>query len=179
MLMDSDKKMIESQFQKLSHAAQERQKAQIQMDRHETAIRGLLALVDDENELVGYLQRLEEIITPSGFTDAIRAVLQGTTSAMTPVEVKDALSSKGFNLAGYSNALASIYTILKRLAQTEDVKATTKEGKSAYLWVGVRRFPRRSTRRLRAFVGQYGVARSLASTPDELLKVQADRPKKV
>ena len=153
MLMDSDKKMIESQFQKLSHAAEDRQKAQTQMDRHETAIRGLLALVDDESELIGYLQRLDEIIKPSGFTDAIRSVLQRNTSAMTPVQVKDALSESGFDLTGYSNPLASVYTILKRLAQTEDVEATTKDGKSAYLWKGIRRFPRSRLKSLRAFAG--------------------------
>ena len=163
MLMNSDKKMIESQFQKLSHAAEERQKAQIEMDRHETAIRGLLALVDDESELVGYLERLEKIIKPSGFTDAVRAAMKRSTTAMTPVEVKDALAANGFNLAGYSNPLASVYTILKRLAQTEDVEATTKDGKSAFLWKGVRRFPRYSLHKRRAFAG-YGATRSLANT---------------
>lgn len=181
MLSDSEKKMIELQIQKLADAAVERDKVEEQMHRHETAARGLLALVDDENELRSYLQRLDDIIKPSGFTDAIRDVLQRTTEDLTATEVKDALSKSGFSVDGYSNPLASIHTVLKRLFLAGEVVTGTRDGKTTYGWKGIRRFPRTDRRdaKRRAFIGKsLGASRSFSRTSDEMVKAQIESARK-
>jgi hypothetical protein len=62
---------------------------------------------------------------------------------MTPVEVRDALVNSGFDLSAYSNPLAAIHTILKRLTKTEDVRPAIIDGdQTVYQWKGIRRFPR-------------------------------------
>ena len=138
-------------------------------------------MLDDATETSTELADIEEIIGPGGMTEAIRRVLQSTTEALTPTETKDALIASGFSLAGYSNALASIHTILKRLVQAGDVEPTLKDGKTAYLWKGIRRFPRtgRSEAKKRAFIGKsLGASRSFSRTSDEMLKVQIESARK-
>jgi hypothetical protein len=61
------------------------------------------------NRLLGY-----QATVPLGLTDAIRIVMRSGTP-MTPVEVRDRLRAIGFDVAKYSNDLAAVHTILKRL----------------------------------------------------------------
>ncbi|MGO8813841.1 MAG: hypothetical protein ACLQVG_04140 [Terriglobia bacterium] len=181
MLIDSEKKMIEIQFQKLAEAVSERQKIEETIGRHEAAVRGLLALVEDEKELIGYLEKLEDTIRPVGFTNAVRDVLQRTTEKLSATEVKDGLSKIGFNVDGYSNPLASIHTVLKRLLVAGEVETGTRDGKTTYSWKGIRRFPRTSSReaKRRAFIGQsLGASRSLSRTSNEMIKAQIEAAKR-
>jgi hypothetical protein len=65
-----------------------------------------------------------------GFTDAVRQAMSAGMR-MTPIEVRDELANNGFDLARYSNPLATIHTILKRLleaGQLEELEAA--DGKS-------------------------------------------------
>ena len=181
MLIDSEKKMIELQLQKLGDAVFERQKIEEKISRHEAAIRGILALVEDEKELLSYLERLEDTIRPAGFTNAVRDVLQRTTEKLTATEVKDHLSQSGFNVDGYSNPLASIHTVLKRLVIAGEAEPGTRDGRATYGRKGIRRFPRTSPReaKRRAFLGQsLGASRSFSRTSNEMLKAQIESAKK-
>lgn len=57
-----------------------------------------------------------------GFTDAIREVFRHDDMAMfTAVGVRDQLQAMGFDIAKYTNPLASIHTILKRLQRNKEV----------------------------------------------------------
>ena len=53
-----------------------------------------------------------------GLTDACRTVLRSAGRPMTAVEVRDRLSAVGLDLDRYSNALASVHTVLKRLTES-------------------------------------------------------------
>jgi hypothetical protein len=64
--------------------------------------------------------------------DACRAVLKTTMTSMTPKEVRDGIKRLGYDLSGKSNAMASIHSVLKRLAESGNVH---REG-SQYLWTG-------------------------------------------
>jgi hypothetical protein len=56
-----------------------------------------------------------------GLTDACRVVLKGARQAMTPSEVRDRLDAIGFDLTRYTNALAAIHTVLKRLHDAGEI----------------------------------------------------------
>ena len=58
---------------------------------------------------------------PWGLTDACRVVLKNAGTPVTPTEVRDRLESIGFDLAKYSNSLAAVHTVLKRLNESKEV----------------------------------------------------------
>jgi len=60
-----------------------------------------------------------------GLTEACRTVLRSAGRPLTALELRDRLVSVGFDLERYSNALASVHTVLKRL--TESGEAGVKE----------------------------------------------------
>jgi hypothetical protein len=70
-----------------------------------------------------------------GLTDACRLVLKGAGRPMTPVEVRDRLGAIGFDLSKYASSLAAIHTVLKRLAEADEVRfAELGSGKFVYEW---------------------------------------------
>jgi hypothetical protein len=141
MLTDSEKQMLDHYLAQLKSATVERNKLTQRIRRLEDAARSILAMTEDEEEITTYQGKLVDIIEPTGFTGAICKVLQAANGeAMTAVEVRDALPSIGFLLSRYSNPLATVHTLLKRLVQNPflyNVEAGTKEEKTAYRWVGV------------------------------------------
>jgi hypothetical protein len=71
---------------------------------------------------------------PWGLTDACRVVLRSGLP-MAPTDVRDRLLAIGFDLSKYSNDLAAIHTVLKRLNEGGELRflvAGPKQG--AYLW---------------------------------------------
>ncbi|HET9384334.1 MAG TPA: hypothetical protein VFO67_04240 [Gemmatimonadales bacterium] len=71
---------------------------------------------------------------PWGLTDACRTVLRNAGAPMTPSDVRDRLQGIGYDLASYSNPLAAIHTTLKRLAEAEELRTASLQGKPGYLW---------------------------------------------
>ena len=138
MITPSEVKVIQAYLEKLAALTRERLRIERQLAGTETGIRSILALHEDE-DVMPYLGQLDEILRPEGFTDAVRKVLSASTEPLTPAEVRERLPSAGFSLEGYSNPLASIHTILKRLARTESVNEVVKKGKTAYEYTGIGR----------------------------------------
>lgn len=71
---------------------------------------------------------------PWGLTDACRVVLRSGLP-MTATDVRDRLLAIGFDLSKYSNELAGIHTVLKRLNESGELRYLVggpKQG--AYLW---------------------------------------------
>ena len=89
-----------------------------------------------EDERAAQLQRLAEMIAgPPGFTDSVRQVLRNAPSqAFTAKQVRDLLRGAGFDLSSYTNPLASIHTILKRLAERGEVVVSESNGECQYRW---------------------------------------------
>src|SRR5260221_1226956 len=73
---------------------------------------------------------------PMGLTDAIRLVVRGAGVPMTPVEVRDRLHAIGFDVSKYTNDLAAVHTILKRLNESGEIRflARTPGKPHQYLW---------------------------------------------
>ena len=88
-------------------------------------------------QTIGTLNRLCGF-TPTvfwGLTDACRVVLRGAGHPMTPVEVRDRLEAIGMDLSKYTNSLAAIHIVLKRLKEAGELGFTSiGSGKFAYEW---------------------------------------------
>ena len=87
-------------------------------------------------QTIGTLSRLLglEPTVPLGLTDACRLVLRGGVP-MTPIGIRDRLQSIGVDLSAYTNELAAIHTILKRLNEAGEIRLIPHaSGKHAYLW---------------------------------------------
>jgi len=70
-----------------------------------------------------------------GLTEACRAILRNAAKPMTPIEVRNRLAAVGFDLARYSNDLASIHTVLKRLNKSGELRLVPRgPGRHAYEW---------------------------------------------
>ena len=137
--------MLEAYFDMLNDDVKERAYLDERINRIVAGIRSILALQRGDDDVMPYEERLDDILKPEGFTDAIRKCLRTSLEPLTPAEIKAMLPSVGFDLSGYSNPLASVHTILKRLAKTEDVESVTcQDGKTAYKWVGLGRIARPS-----------------------------------
>jgi hypothetical protein len=88
-------------------------------------------------QTIGTLTRLCGLTptVPWGLTDACRTVLRSAGLAMTPTEVRERLAAIGCDLSSYSNPLASVHTVLKRLNESGELRfITTGHGKVAYIW---------------------------------------------
>ena len=74
-------------------------------------------------QTIGTLNRLCGFVCTVqwGLTDACRVVLKNAGRAMTPIEVRDRLEAIGFDLGRYTNSLAAVHTVLKRLNQSQEV----------------------------------------------------------
>jgi hypothetical protein len=74
-------------------------------------------------QTIGTLNRLCGFVSTVqwGLTDACRVVLKNAGRAMTPMEVRDRLQAIGFDLDRYTNSLAAVHTVLKRLNQSQEV----------------------------------------------------------
>ncbi len=88
-------------------------------------------------QTIGSLTRLCHL-TPTvsfGLTDACRLVLKAAGHPLTATEVRAQLDAMGFDLTRYSNELASIHTVLKRLNQAGEVQFVPRGwDKPAYSW---------------------------------------------
>jgi hypothetical protein len=89
-----------------------------------------------EDERAVQLQKLAEMVAePPGFTDSVRNVLRNVPfQALTPKKVRDLLREAGFDLSSYTNPLASIHTILKRLADRGEVVVSESDKEVHYRW---------------------------------------------
>jgi hypothetical protein len=113
----------------------------------ETAIREYEALGQQRQDIDKRLAEVAQTISslsrlcglvptvPLGLTDACRLIVRGAGVPVTPTEVRDRLHTLGFDLSKYSNELAAIHTILKRLNEAGELRFVAKgTAKPAYIW---------------------------------------------
>lgn len=87
-------------------------------------------------QTIGTLARLIGLTptVPLSITDAVRLAMRAGVP-MTPPEVRDRLLAIGVDLSSYSNELAVIHTVLRRLNEAGEIRIIPKAGgKNAYLW---------------------------------------------
>ena len=110
------------------------------------AVREYEALGEQRREIDGRLAQLAQTIgtlsrligltptVPMSITDAVRLAMRSGLP-MAPLEVRERLVAIGVDLSIYSNDLAVIHTVLKRLNEAGELRLIPRPGgKNAYLW---------------------------------------------
>ncbi len=97
--------------------------------------------IEDRNQQIAALQQTMKAIAPlageqapepvldadtppGGMTDCIRAILEKAVEPMTASELRERLESIGFDMESYSNPLATIHTVLRRLTEAGEIETT-------------------------------------------------------
>ena len=62
-------------------------------------------------------------------TDSIRSILAQAGKPLTAAEIRDRLEAIGFDMASYSNPLATIHTILRRLTEAAEADVQEDRGR--------------------------------------------------
>ena len=114
----------------------ERTDVELKLSEIKSQIAHLSEILDHLAPMAGMPVR--DNISAMGITDAIRWVLKSTEDRMAPIDVRDKLTEKGFDLSGLTAPMASIYKILARLADgptPEVVREREDDGKVYYRWI--------------------------------------------
>ncbi|HXY02635.1 MAG TPA: hypothetical protein VEI49_03610, partial [Terriglobales bacterium] len=83
-----EKRVLNAYFDMLEETSKEHAELERKMDQIESGIRSILALQTDEDaEIMPFLEKLDDIRRPEGFTEAIRKVMRTSGEALTPREV--------------------------------------------------------------------------------------------
>jgi len=117
----------------------------VQREKIDRKVARLQAVIGDLQDLRAELSRkqfergLERVVKAHlkmGITELARVILEETFFPMTAGELKEKLEVRKLDLSKYSNPLAVIHTVLKRLVQSGEVRVIPQErGKKAYQWV--------------------------------------------
>lgn len=138
---------LEAARQELAELEDQRTTIDKRISELQQGIVGLSALANESGG--GKPQSMMDVLAgvgvETGLTDAVRMITSSFGFPMTPKQVRDALLHLDYNLSGYSNILASLHTIMKRLAKAgELINVVDDAGNEigAYAWnptVSVRR----------------------------------------
>ena len=107
---------------------------------YETLVRQRAALearIAQLAQTIGSLTRLcgYSPTVPWGLTEACRMVLKAAGHPLTAVEIRGQLDVMGVDLSRYTNDLAVIHTVLKRLTQSGEAKFVPRAlDKPGYRW---------------------------------------------
>jgi len=147
MTKDHYKKALNAARDELAELEDQRAKIDRRISELQQGIVGLSALAaeDTGEKPETMMDVLAGVGVETGLTDAVRMITSSFGFPMTPKQVRDALMFMDYDLSGYSNILASLHTIMKRLAKAGDLLPVTDDaGKEigGYVWnpaVSVRR----------------------------------------
>jgi DNA-binding PadR family transcriptional regulator len=115
-----------TELQKVQEEKAGLQRAAIHCDRQIAALiqtmNAIAPLVGEEPLTLPASEEAE--MAAVGMTDSIRAILTEAREPLTASEIRDRLERKGFDVKSYSNPLANIHTILRRLTEAKAVETT-------------------------------------------------------
>lgn len=133
-MANPQKSAMDAYLVELTGLVADRQKLEKRITKVERVLRGMIDLLNTDEEQTEYIEKLDEIRPPAGLTEAIQQVLQSDQDkAFLPTEIRDRV--KGY-LLNHSNEMASVHTTLKRIVKNNPfVEQVEREGKAAYRWV--------------------------------------------
>jgi hypothetical protein len=129
------KSAMDSYLSELTQLLTERQTLDRRISKVEKVLRGMIDLLDTDEEQTEYIEKLDDIRPPAGLTDAIQQVIEsGDGKAFFPTEIRDGVKAY---LVNHSNQMASVHTTLKRLVKSNwpFIEAVERDGRTAYRWV--------------------------------------------
>lgn len=93
-------------------------------------------LPDKERE--AELLALEMLKIPDNITEAVKITLflaRARKKSLTPVQIKEEAEARGFNFSGYTNPMASIHSILKRMKEADPPQVSFDENGGTYTYL--------------------------------------------
>jgi hypothetical protein len=107
-------------------------------------VRAVEPMVGRQPPLFGILSpegaSLESLVEMAGeyrVTSNIRLVLRSADAGLSAPEIRAALQSSGWDVSSYSNPLAFIHTVLRRLVEADEIEELPAvEGTKKYRWIG-------------------------------------------
>lgn len=129
---EPQKSAMAQYLEELRSLTTERERLNGRISKVEKVLRGMIDLLDTEEQQIEYLEKLDDITPPTGLTDAIfQVLLSDPNRDLFPTEIRDRL--KKSLLMNHANEMASVHTTLKRLIKNNPmVEAVEKDGKTAY-----------------------------------------------
>jgi hypothetical protein len=106
-------------------------------------IRATANMLPDE-ERGTELMLLDIFKHPTNITEAVKVVLYVArlkAQRLTPVQVKETVEKRGFSLSTYSNPMASIHTILRRMKEANPPEVSFDENDGSYALEGAASAP--------------------------------------
>lgn len=82
---------------------------------------------------------LEMLKVPENITEAVKIALFVATSQskrLTPIQVKEQAEQRGFDFSDYTNPMASIHSILKRMKDADPPEASLDEDTGTWAYLG-------------------------------------------
>jgi division protein CdvB (Snf7/Vps24/ESCRT-III family) len=129
----------------LFEAEQDLARCLVQRQKIDHKVARLQAVITQLQELCAELdkkhfeRRVERVVKAHlnmGITELARVLLKEMSLPMTASDLKEKMEARKLDLSRYSNPLAVIHTVLKRLVQSGEVKVVPQgRGKKAYQWV--------------------------------------------
>ena len=113
------KAALEEARQQLANAVQELHKWNFEVYRLQGLVKTLAANVHDAEKAEAIQQWMQYQMT---VTDAIESIINNSSSALAPSDVKDNLLFYGYDINRYSNPAALVHQTLKRLAGAGRIK---------------------------------------------------------
>ena len=108
------------------------EKAQLKrsLDDCDKQIAALIQTINALAPLVGEepIAAPEPEAPPAGMTDSIRGILAEAKEPLSAAEIRDLLETMGFDMKSYSNPLATVHTVLRRLTESGETEAQEKDG---------------------------------------------------
>jgi hypothetical protein len=114
-------KLLESALEKRSELLETRMEIERQIAQQGKTVEALSEILD-----MG-------VATDLGFKDATTLVIRSAKAALAPTEIRDELRRLGYDIDSYSNPMASLHQVLKRLeAQNEIEEVQSLDSKKRY-----------------------------------------------
>jgi len=124
--------------QDLAHCLVQRQKIDRKVARLQAVVSDLENLCA-ELEHKSFERGIERVVKAHlklGITEMTRVILKQTFFPLTATQLQERLVAEKLQLSRYTNPLAVIHTVLKRLVKSGEVRVVPQEyGKKAYQWV--------------------------------------------
>jgi len=125
-MTDEERKQFKQTLETARHTRDELIQKRTAIDRELMQQSRVIAAV---SELLG-----ETIDSDIGITEATLMVIRGASEPMAPTQVRDELRKVGYDIDSFSNPMASLHQVLKRLEEKGEIWAEkTQDGKKAYV----------------------------------------------
>ena len=137
MTLRSYRRDLQARKRELVSLLTQRQKIDQRMAQLQPVINYLEGLCRELGEKVAHETAVNRELT-TGLTALARTTLEEAYIPLSASDLKNRMEVKGFDFSKYSNPLASIHTVLRRLVKSREVKVVPqKGGKKTYQWITI------------------------------------------